>query len=141
MLKTYEIKYAGKRITGQDRCICRGCPRSQWGEKGHAMKPEDIKRLQSSMEPIFRRNEVFKAVLFGSAVRDTETKRSDIDLMIVMETDKRFFDRYDAFDEIFELMRGTSVDLLIYTPQELENISHRPFIRKIISEGKTIYEH
>lgn len=105
------------------------------------MKPEDIKRLQSSMEPIFRRNEVFKAVLFGSAVRDTETKRSDVDLMIVMETDKRFFDRYDAFDEIFELMRGTSVDLLIYTPQELENISHRPFIRKIISEGKTIYEH
>ncbi|MBA4419484.1 MAG: hypothetical protein C0392_16510 [Syntrophus sp. (in: bacteria)] len=105
------------------------------------MKPEDIKRLQSSMEPIFRRNEVFKAVLFGSAVRDTETKRSDIDLMIVMETDKRFFDRYDAFDEIFELMRGTSIDLLIYTPQELENISHRPFIRKIIAEGKTIYEH
>jgi predicted nucleotidyltransferase len=63
------------------------------------MKPEDIKRLQSSMEPIFRRNEVFKAVLFGSAVRDTETKRSDIDLMIVMETDKRFFDRYDAVSE------------------------------------------
>ena len=105
------------------------------------MKPDEFKRLQASLAPIFRRNEVFKAVLFGSAVRDTETKKSDIDLMIVMETDKRFFDRYDAFDEISEIMRGTSVDLLIYTPQELENISHRSFIRKILSEGKTIYEH
>ena len=104
------------------------------------MKPDEFKRLQSSMAPIFRRNEVFKAVLFGSAVRDTETKKSDIDLMIVMETNKRFFDRYDAFDEISEIVKGTPVDLLIYTPQELENISHRPFIRKILSEGKIIYE-
>jgi len=93
------------------------------------------------MAPIFRRNAVSKAVLFGSAVRDTETRKSDIDLMIVVETDKRFFDRYDAFDEISEILKGTSVDLLIYTPQELESISHRPFIRKILAEGKIIYGH
>jgi predicted nucleotidyltransferase len=105
------------------------------------MKPEEIKRLQLSLAPTFENNRVLKAVLFGSAASDTETKKSDIDLMIVMETDKRFFDRYDAFDEIFEIMKGKSVDLLIYTPQELENISHRTFIRKILSEGKIIYEH
>ena len=105
------------------------------------MKPEEVKRLQLSMAPIFRRNAVSKAVLFGSAVRDTETRKSDIDLMIVVETDKRFFDRYDAFDEISEILKGTSVDLLIYTPQELESISHRPFIRKILAEGKIIYGH
>ncbi len=105
------------------------------------MKLEQIKKLQSSMAPIFRRNNVSKAVLFGSVARDDETKRSDIDLMIVMETDKRFFDRYDAFDDLAGLLKGASVDLLIYTPQELEKISHRPFIRKILSEGKTIYEH
>lgn len=105
------------------------------------MKQEEIKRLQSSMAPIFRRNHVSKAVLFGSAARDDETKKSDIDLMIVMKTDKRFFDRYDVFDDISEIIKGSSVDLLIYTPQELESISHRPFIRKILSEGKIIYEH
>jgi len=105
------------------------------------MKPDEFKRLQLSLTAIFKRNKVSQAVLFGSAASDTETKKSDIDLMIVMETDKRFFDRYDAFDEISEIMRGTSVDLLIYTPQELENIAHRPFIRKILSEGRIIYEH
>ena len=105
------------------------------------MKPDEFKRLQLSLTPIFKRNKVSQAVLFGSAASDTETKKSDIDLMIVIETDKRFFDRYDAFDDIFEIMRGISVDLLIYTPQELENIEHRPFIRKILSEGRIIYEH
>lgn len=105
------------------------------------MKQEEIKKLQSSMAPIFRRNGVSRAVLFGSAARGDETKKSDIDLMIVMKTDKRFFDRYDAFDDISEIMKGSSVDLLIYTPQELESMSHRPFIRKILSEGKIIYEH
>jgi predicted nucleotidyltransferase len=105
------------------------------------VKQEEIKKLQSSMAPIFRRNGVSRAVLFGSAARGDETKKSDIDLMIVMKTDKRFFDRYDAFDDISEIMKGSSVDLLIYTPQELESMSHRPFIRKILSEGKIIYEH
>jgi hypothetical protein len=35
-----------------------------------------------------------------TSISITETKKSDIDLMIVMETDKRFFDRYDAFIEV-----------------------------------------
>jgi len=61
--------------------------------------------------------------------------------MIIMESEKRFFDRYDAFDEIIEIMKGTTVDLLIYTPKELESIAHRRFIKGILSEGKTIYEH
>jgi predicted nucleotidyltransferase len=65
------------------------------------MKSEEIKRLRSSMAPIFRRNKVFKVVLFGSAARNTKTKKSDIDLMIVMDTDKRFFDRYDARERCF----------------------------------------
>ncbi len=105
------------------------------------MKREEIEKLQASMAPIFRRNGVSRVVLFGSAARDEETSKSDIDLMIVMNTDKRFFDRYDAFADISSIMKGSSVDLLIYTPQELESISHRPFIRKILSEGKLIYEH
>jgi hypothetical protein len=61
--------------------------------------------------------------------------------MIVKDTDKRFFSRYDEFNEIFELIENIAIDLLIYTPEELEKISHRPFIRKIIEEGRVIYEH
>jgi len=83
---------------------------------------------------------VLKAILFGSAARDTETRHSDIDMMIVMKTNKRFFDRYDDFEELYSEFRGRSLDLLIYTPEELENICHRPFIRRILQEGQIIYE-
>jgi uncharacterized protein len=105
------------------------------------MNSQEIKQLQVLLEPICKRNRVSKVVLFGSAARDTETRKSDIDMMIVMDTDKRFFDWYDAFDDIYEIIKGKSIDLLIYTPQELDNISHRQFIRSILSEGKTIYGH
>lgn len=105
------------------------------------MRHQQIHKLILSLTPVFERNGVLKAVLFGSAARDTATKKSDIDLMIVMETDKRFFDRYDAFDEVYEILKGVSVDLLIYTPDELESISHRAFVRSILAEGITIYEH
>jgi predicted nucleotidyltransferase len=92
------------------------------------------------LTPIFRKRNVCKAILFGSAARGSDTRRSDLDLLIVQETTKRFFARFDEFDEIHEVMKGRAVDLLIYTPEELLSISCRPFIKRILAEGKTIYE-
>jgi predicted nucleotidyltransferase len=83
---------------------------------------------------------VTKVVLFGSVSRASQTKKSDFDLMIITRTDKRFFERYDPFDIIHDIVKDRSVDLLIYTADELSRISHRPFIKKILSEGDTIYE-
>ena len=79
--------------------------------------------------------------MFGSYSRGSETHKSDLDLMIVTDTDKRFFDRYDSFDKIHEILKDKAVDLLIYTPDELDRIAHRSFIKKILSEGYIIYEH
>jgi len=33
-----------------------------------------------------------------------------------------------------------SASRLIYTPEELEQLRDRPFVRRILSEGHTIYE-
>ena len=102
---------------------------------------KDIETIEELLAPIFQKNEVIKAMVFGSAARGSETRKSDLDLMIIKNTRKRFFDRYDEFDEIFELIKDRAIDILIYTPEELENISHRTFIKMIIKEGKPIYEH
>ena len=96
--------------------------------------------FKTLLTPIFKRNNVLKAVVFGSTARATRSKKSDLDLMIVMKSDKRFFDRYDDFHDIYDAIKGQSVDMLIYTPEELDRISGRNFIQKILSEGKTIYE-
>ena len=105
------------------------------------MDANEVERLRIMLQPVFSKATVKKAVLFGSAARGSQTQRSDLDIMIVKETEKRFFDRFDEFDDIFTLMPGKAIDLLIYTPQELDNIGHRPFIKKILREGKVIYEH
>jgi len=97
----------------------------------------DIKEL---LDPIFQKSKVKKAFLFGSYATGKETKKSDLDLMIIMETSKRFFERYDQFDEIYSTFKGYAIDLLIYTPEELEKISHRKFINDILYKGKIIYE-
>ena len=104
------------------------------------MNQEEIIKIQSLLSPIFEKNKVKQVVLFGSAARRTETRRSDLDLMIIMESDKRFFDRFDAFNDIFYLLKGKAVDLLIYTPEELKRISYRPFIHSLLKEGQLIYE-
>ncbi|MBN1850339.1 MAG: nucleotidyltransferase domain-containing protein [Deltaproteobacteria bacterium] len=105
------------------------------------MIQKNLSEIRDLLYPIFQQTNVLKAILFGSTAKGTKSKRSDIDLLILIESEKRFFDRYDDFNEIYDVLKGKAVDMLIYTPKELENISGRKFIRKILSEGQIIYEH
>ncbi len=100
----------------------------------------DIKKIREALLPVFKNTGAKKVVLFGSFSRGSQTKRSDLDLMIITETDKRFFERYEQFDRIHDIINDRAVDMLIYTADELSRISHRPFIKQILSEGETIYE-
>jgi len=105
------------------------------------MKSDELQKLKKLLHPFFEEQGVKKVVLFGSFSRGSETRKSDVDLMILMDTDKRFFDRYARFEKIHDYLKDRSVDLLIYTPDELKRIAHRSFIKKILNEGQIIYEH
>ena len=100
-----------------------------------------IDNIKKTLTPLFEKKGVQKAVVFGSFARKTESRKSDLDLLIIVESNKRFFERYESFNEIFDLIQGPAIDMLIYTPEELKNISHRVFIKRILSVGSTIYEH
>ena len=66
---------------------------------------------------------------------------SDLDLVIVKETPLRFLDRTK---EVMQLLRPrVGVDILVYTPEEFERLSHeRAFFRtEIVEKGKVLYEH
>lgn len=81
-----------------------------------------------------------KVLLFGSMVDDRTGEWSDLDLVIVKETDKRFLDRTK---EVMQLLRPrVGVDILVYTPDEFERLSReRTFIRdEIAGKGKMLYE-
>lgn len=65
---------------------------------------------------------------------------SDIDFIIVKETKKPFLDR---IKEVILLLRPkVGMDVLIYTPEEFENLcATRAFFKnEICLKGRTIYE-
>ena len=80
-----------------------------------------------------------EVIVFGSMASGNVTQDSDIDLLIIKQTDKRFFDRIREVVSICDYDVG--VDFLVYTPDELaEAAKNNPFVRdEILSKGKVIY--
>jgi len=100
----------------------------------------DTAFLRKRLEPFFKKHKIRTAILFGSFARGESSARSDVDLILVKKTRQRFFDRFDPI--LLELnlaIPERAVNILIYTPQELERISNRSFIRLALREGKILY--
>jgi uncharacterized protein len=105
------------------------------------MNQDILNDLAFRLRRIFERHRVLRAIVFGSVARGEISRRSDLDLIIIKQTEKRFLDRYDKIlSEIVREVPGMDVDLLIYTPEELARISDRPLIKTALTEGKVIYE-
>ncbi len=96
---------------------------------------------RSRLEPVLRRHGVQMALLFGSVARGEPSPRSDVDLIVVKQTDLRFFERYDGLlADLNDAMDGPAVDVLVYTPAEFDRMRDRRFIESALAEGKIIYE-
>jgi len=81
-----------------------------------------------------------KIILFGSYCAGQVDEWSDLDLVIVKDTQASFLDRTRQVLELLKPQVG--VDVLVYTPQEFEQLSReRAFVRQeIMVKGKVIYE-
>ena len=62
--------------------------------------------------------------LFGSSATGETNPWSDMDILIIAETDKPFIERPLDYQELFEL--GVSVDIIVYTPGEFERVKKSP---------------
>lgn len=80
-----------------------------------------------------------RIVLFGSRARGTATHRSDLDLFVVQETDKSPLQRIEAGLKLLPPL-PCDVDIIVYTPAELEARRDAPFIRRLLREGQVLYE-
>ena len=81
-----------------------------------------------------------RVILFGSHARQQATLGSDVDLMVVAESD---LPRFKRSRELYKLFRPYpfAMDLVVYTPQEIEQASQSPlsFVSRVLGEGKTVY--
>jgi len=81
-----------------------------------------------------------RILLFGSLTSGEVQEWSDIDLVIVKETERKFLDRTR---EVLQLLRPqVGVDILVYTPDEFDQMAQqRAFVRdEIVGKGKVLYE-
>lgn len=80
-----------------------------------------------------------KIILFGSAARGDVDEHSDIDIVVVKETDKSFVKRLRDVALLCRL--DEPIDILVYTPAEIEKMNNSSFfIKNILADGKVIYE-
>ncbi|WP_008310122.1 nucleotidyltransferase domain-containing protein [Leptolyngbya sp. PCC 6406] len=78
--------------------------------------------------------------VFGSMATGTVHEWSDIDLVIVKETNQRFLERTK---EVLQLLQPkVGLDVLVYTPAEFEQLcQERAFVRdEIVGKGRILHE-
>lgn len=81
-----------------------------------------------------------RVVLFGSHARATAGPDSDVDLLVVMPTDKRPVEQ--ALEIRRRIPHSFPLDLLVRTPQDVRDrlAQNDIFLTAIICEGETLYE-
>jgi len=94
-----------------------------------------VQRLNRSYQPD-------KIILYGSYAYGTPDSDSDIDLLIIKDTDKRSVDRFVEVKQIiYQPGRSVPVSPLVYTPKELEERLKMgdDFVAEILTRGRVLY--
>jgi len=81
-----------------------------------------------------------RIILFGSHATGRAREGSDIDLLIVKDTDQRPIDRRIEVERLLS-DRQVPLDLLVYTPRELLDLyaAGSPFIEEVLESGRVLY--
>jgi predicted nucleotidyltransferase len=83
-----------------------------------------------------------KIILFGSLAYGTPTKDSDVDLLIIKDTNQRPIERWMEVKKLLrDPNRTISISPLVYTTQEIkERLAIKDFfIQEVLEKGKVLY--
>lgn len=96
--------------------------------------------LQKTIERIISALDPQQIILFGSCAYGRPGPDSDVDLLVVMETDDRPAERIMAVSRLLS-PRPFPVDIVVRTPGELARDLNRvdSFIRDAVEHGRVLY--
>ena len=104
------------------------------------LRHEHARMLEESVQKIVKvlSGRVEKISLFGSYARGRSDLFTDLDILVIMKTEKSFVDR---LKEIYPLLSlPVDADILCYTPEEVERLKKRGFLKRILAEEVVLYE-
>lgn len=98
--------------------------------------------LETSLERISNQvreiPEILKVILIGSYATGKRDLFTDLDLIVVMDTELGFIVRTA---ELYQYLHcDVDLDLLVYTPQEFGKMKEQNFLRNALQNGQVIYE-
>jgi len=96
--------------------------------------------IRRVVHQIVQRFDPEQVILFGSHAYGHPREGSDVDLMVVMETDKRPVEQ--AIEIVCSLDYSFGVDLIVRTPAELRRRLALGdfFLQDVVGKGRTLYE-
>lgn len=89
--------------------------------------------IVKALRKIKQRYKPEKMILFGSFARGDYNEASDVDVLMIKKSNKRFIDRSE---DVLALSDGKiQLEPIVYTPEEFKKIKDRNFIKTILKEG------
>ena len=100
--------------------------------------------LEQVAEEIVSEIDPRQIILFGSRARDENREDSDLDILVIQDRPFPDGSRRKQMARVWRRLAGypISVDLLVYTPDEIERCRARRshIVARALREGKVLYE-
>jgi predicted nucleotidyltransferase len=105
-------------------------------------KVSSLEEIKKAVAPVLKKGGAQKAIVFGSYARGDADEYSDLDIIIIKDTEAHFFDRHKDFRDIWDASPVKGIDMLIYTPNEFKEMQEKEngFILTALEDGVVIYE-
>jgi len=107
---------------------------SQAIEKRRDALEAELERIReyAHMEPSIR-----QILVFGSYATGEVHEWSDLNLVIIQETEAPFLDR--SMNLVRAIKPKVGIQFLVYTPDEFRKLIHRPFFRyEVLTRGRVL---
>jgi predicted nucleotidyltransferase len=104
------------------------------GERRRGRLEAELQRIVSALPGLGVR----RALLFGSVARGEVRGQSDLDLILIVDSREPFAERCARFYRT--LTPSVGLDLLVYTPEEFEEVRARRFFALALADSRTVYE-
>jgi len=121
-----------------ERCRAFWVAEDTWDRYDHGMVA--FNEIEDVARKIGERTNATSVILFGSHARDQAGADSDVDLLVVADSDLPRYKRSRQLHLMFKPY-PFAMDILVYTPGEVEKEREleSSFISRVLREGKRLY--